>query len=100
MVPASPLTALPAGVHPFPVAPAYFGTRIDSVGSKLDILSRPRSAPNNYRPVFTYSFPMHTYLPFGATTRSYIPTALWLSILCTQHREILPLFIGKGTSIP
>ncbi|CAI7674928.1 unnamed protein product [Penicillium pancosmium] len=40
MVPAPPLTAVPAGFQPFPVTPAHFGTRVGSVGSKLDILSR------------------------------------------------------------
>lgn len=51
MVPAlpPPLTAVPAGFQPLSAAPANFGPLVGSVGGKLDILSRSRLAPNNYR---------------------------------------------------
>lgn len=59
MVPAlqPPLTAVPGGFPPLSTAPASFSSRVGSVGGKLDILSRPRSALNNHIPAYAILFP-------------------------------------------
>jgi len=65
MVPAlqPPLTAVPAGFSPLSTAPTSFSSRVGSVGGKLDILSRPRSALNNHIPGYAiFFFPLDLLL--------------------------------------
>lgn len=107
MVPAltHPLTAVPVSFQPLPAKQATLGSRAGSVGIKLDILSRPRSAQMKTplsRLILCFSFLLSSVASnenLFMTIYAYLHfiTAPWLSILCMLHREALPLFIDQGT---